>query len=535
MNAKILAPALGIALGLCFVPSAWAQQPEKETNCSDRIDEDGDTVTDCADADCYDDPVCKTAGGLENNNVLCSDWIDNDGDGAVDCEDVDCNGPGITACQGSWQGPLTGTGATPAPGTGPADGATSSGELPVLGEGQSVEDLLGTGSDADGERNDFVCSDGFDNDGDGAIDCADFGCRFDPNVSVCRGTPGLRFSVAVHAQVSYNFAAENNPDELEAGEVLEQPWDTRVNRLQLRAFGPIPYIQDSFFLISIRAEANPRLTFAFFNMPLGGGHYVNINSGGGSLSNLPVLSVSKNPMLDGAYYLTNAFEQGNGAAAEVGGPLVPGLLDYRVFAAGGSGRFNGNIGGRFFNTAERNYTWGIGAQLALYVFGRFDRWDTRFLYTTASRALTVYLGGRYDQREFERYPWANLSVLFRWGRLLASLEANYKREINFKTNQVAGNLLIGFLIIDKLLYLSADVGGFTASDFQNVADLPNPIPSDLSRLTDQFQWRVALTGYVWRNQGLLTLLYTDSYTESFSADNDATRRRELRLEAQMRF
>lgn len=196
MNAKILAPALGIALGLCFVPSAWAQQPEKETNCSDRIDEDGDTVTDCADADCYDDPVCKTAGGLENNNVLCSDWIDNDGDGAVDCEDVDCNGPGITACQGSWQGPLTGTGATPAPGTGPADGATSSGELPVLGEGQSVEDLLGTGSDADGERNDFVCSDGFDNDGDGAIDWPD-----DPECTAAGGLDEDRRCPALGAEL----------------------------------------------------------------------------------------------------------------------------------------------------------------------------------------------------------------------------------------------------------------------------------------------------------------------------------------------
>jgi hypothetical protein len=94
---------------------------------------------------------------------------------------------------------------------------------------------------------------------------------------------------------------------------------------------------------------------------------------------------------------------------------------------------------------------------------------------------------------------------------------------------------VGFLIIEKYLFVSADVGSFAASDFQNVADLPNPIPSDLSRLTDEFQWRVALSGYVWRNQGLLTLLYTDNVRESFDADADDTRRRELRLEAQIRF
>ncbi len=522
-----------VLMGLLVSSPAWAQteKPATETNCSDRIDEDGDTVTDCADSDCYDDAACKTAGGLENNNVLCSDWIDNDGDGAVDCEDVDCQHPGLTACQGSWQGPLSGTGTMARQSQAPtsstaAAAAPAPGGVPMLAEGQTFEDLVGKGGDADGERNDFVCSDGYDNDGDGRIDCADIGCQFDPNVTVCRGTPGLRFSVAAHAQVSHDFQADED-----AG---QQPWDTRINRLQLRAFGPIPYIQDSFFLISIRAEANPRLTFAFFNMPLGGGHYVNINSGGGGLSNLPVLSVSKNPMLDGAFYLTNAFEQGNGAAVEVGGPILPGLLDYRVFAGGGSGRFNGNIGGRFFNSDERNYTWGAGFQLALYAFGRFDRWDTRFLYTPASRALTFYLGARYDQREFERYPWVSSSTLFRWGRFMATGELNFKREINFETNQLAWNLLAGVLIVPKYLFLSADVGGFFASDFQNI-DPAETLPTDLRRLTDQFQWRVALHGYVWRNQGLLTLLYTDNRTESATAGEEATRRRELRLEAQIRF
>ncbi len=86
----------------------------------------------------------------------------------------------------------------------------------------------------------------------------------------------------------------------------------------------------------------------------------------------------------------------------------------------------------------------------------------------------------------------------------------------------------------KYLFLSADIGGFFASDFQNI-DPAETLPTDLRRLTDQFQWRVALHGYVWRNQGLLTLLYTDNRTESATAGEEATRRRELRLEAQIRF
>ena len=129
----------------------------------------------------------------------------------------------------------------------------------------------------------------------------------------------------------------------------------------------------------------------------------------------------------------------------------------------------------------------------------------------------------------------NTSVLFRWGRLLSSVEANYKRELNFKTNQIAWNVLLGFLIVPRHLYASADIGSFFASDFQNTQDLPNPLPTDLRRLTDQLQWRVALHWYVWRNQGLLTLLYTDNRVESFDAGNDDDIQRELRLEAQIRF
>ena len=296
----------------------------REVNCEDRIDEDGDSLTDCLDSDCYDLPVCRTAGGLENTNLLCSDGIDNDADGAPDCDDKDCHRLGITACVGSWKGPLSGTGLGGADET-PA----SSNDIPELGEGMSVEDLIGTGKDIDGERNDLLCSDGYDNDGDGLTDCQDYGCRFDPEVSVCQPQlGGVRFSVWAHAQVSRNF--DRDDDDLQ--------WDASFNRIQLRAFGEFPFIQNSFFLLSVRADRTPRLTFATFQLPLGGGHFFVLNAGSGALSNGLTIGTQKNILLDRAFYLFTPFEAGNGITLEQNGPIIQGLLEYRYFVAAGRGK-----------------------------------------------------------------------------------------------------------------------------------------------------------------------------------------------------
>ena len=258
----------------------------------------------------------------ENTDARCSDWIDNDEDGYVDCSDKDCQGGLVSVCKGSWKGPLNqASGSSNAPQTD---------DLPALGAGETVEDLIGKHGDKDGERNDQLCSDGVDNDGDGRTDCADFGCRFDPNVSVCRGNPGMRFSIVGNISFEYDLANE--------------AFDTRFTKLQLRSFGPMPLIQDSFYLISMRTEKTPRLTFAMFQVPLGDGHFVNVNSGGGGLSNGMVLSSAKNLLLDPAFYLYSAFDQGNGAAVEFSGPIdSDGFAFYRAYAAGGSGLFTGNV------------------------------------------------------------------------------------------------------------------------------------------------------------------------------------------------
>ena len=81
-----------------------------------------------------------------------------------------------------------------------------------------------------------------------------------------------------------------------------------------------------------------------------------------------MLSTAKQLLLDPPYYVYSAFEQGNGAAMELGGPmpfLNPGLMRYRVFFGGGSGRFAGNVGGRYFTYDNTNYTYSVGAQVGI--------------------------------------------------------------------------------------------------------------------------------------------------------------------------
>jgi hypothetical protein len=513
-----------VALALWAMP-AFAQEEGTETDCKNKIDDDKDSLVDCADGDCFKTEDCKSAGGLENSNALCGDWVDNDKDDATDCDDVDCQGPGVTVCKGSWE---SGGGDGPIE---PSSGGDP-GDVPQLGEGMKVEDLIGKGSDKDGERNEFVCSDGLDNDGDGKTDCADFGCRFDPEVTVCRGTPGLRFGVAASILANYTATFEGEADpELEG--FGNGKWDALFSRLQLRAFGPIPFLQDSFFLISGRFERTPRLTFAFFSMPIAKGHYVNVNSGGGGLSNAQVLSITKHILLDPPFYLFSAFEQGNGAAVEFYGPIVNGILDYRVFVAGGSGQFNGNIGGRFFNEEDPNFTWGAGAQLAIYALGRFDRWDTRFLYTDVAPALTFYVGARYDQRAYERFPAFNVNILYRHWRFIVAAESYFKHELEFQTNQFSYNLQLGFLVVPKWLMIAGDIGNFRLlNDFVNP---PDPLPTDLRRINDEFQWRAAVHVFIWRNTGIATLIYTDDFIESANEGDENRHTGELRLQAQFYF
>lgn len=486
-----------------------------ETACDDGKDDDGDMVFDCADADCFASAACQPDGRGETSDARCSDWIDNDSDGYTDCDDSDCFGAGITICEGSWKGK-----SAPAAGqAGPAAAPTAE-VVPELGEGMSVEDLIGTGGDVDGERNDVLCSDGVDNDSDGRVDCADFGCRFDRTVTVCQGDPDFRFSVVARAEHSLDLENET--------------MDSRFSTLQLRAFGPMPYIEDSFFLLSMRVERTPRLTFAMFQIPLDKrGHYVNVNSGGGGLSVALVSSAHKRLLLEPAFYLYNAFEQGNGGAVEVGGPIdKDSKYLFRAFAAGGSGRFSGNVGGTYITYDNTNYTYSVGGQLHLNLIGYWSRWDSPMLYTAAPTTLAVAAGVKYDQRAQERYPAANVNVAFRHGRVIAIGEVYAKRELEFESSQLAYNVQLGVLLIPKRLLLAADFGEFLAGEMENP---PVELETDLRRQVQETQWRAALHMYLWRNIFTGSLLYTDRHVDPVPGQSEEQVEREIKVVGQYRF
>jgi len=506
--AGLLSAAVAAQFAGPFAPvAAWAADPPpaaepapappaataSETECADRKDNDGDGLVDCADHDCSTAPTCKVGSGPENTNARCSDWFDNDGDGYIDCDDPDCEGPGVTACKGSWKSADPGVGA----------GAPPSDDLPELGAGQSVEDLLGKGSDNDGERSDEVCSDGIDNDGDGKIDCADFGCRFDPDVSVCRGSPGMRFSIV--AGVEATRLDKGTRNEFNQGSVKPQ-YNTQFQRLQLRTFGPIPLIQNSFYLVSIRAERDVRATFAMFQVPIGNrGHFFNVNSGGGGLSVALITSTSKLLLLEPAYYMTGSFEQPNGAAAEVLGPLTPDYrLHYRAFVAAGSGRSTGSIGGTFYTDDNRNFTYTGGVQLGINLIGVLSRFDSPFLYTPAATTLGMLIGAKLDQRAQERYPAVNVSAVLRAGRVYAQGEFYGKHSLDFEATTFAWNVQLGLLAVPKWLMLAADYGNLVAGKLKNP---PANLDTMLKKQLDEWQFRAAAHLYFYRNIGMVSALY----------------------------
>jgi hypothetical protein len=57
----------------------------KEVACADKLDNDGDSLTDCQDSDCAAELAC--APTVE---TLCTNKIDDDKDGKIDCNDSDC-------------------------------------------------------------------------------------------------------------------------------------------------------------------------------------------------------------------------------------------------------------------------------------------------------------------------------------------------------------------------------------------------------------------------------------------------------------
>ncbi len=525
-------------------PPAAAGRPAtaKETVCNDRIDNDGDSVVDCGDADCEEDPACKLTGVREQTDALCSDFIDNDGNGKIDCDDLGCQGSGVTVCKGSWRGDQPGV---------KGQGTKSNTFSVPLDEGMSVDQMIGRFGDADGERNDYTCSDGVDNDGDGRIDCADFGCRFDSQVTVCNPQPGFRVSVVAQVQQLYRIQDTNPADQgLNA-------WDTAFSLLQLRFLGPIGNIDNSFFLLNLRAEKTPRLSFAMFQLPIGSlGHYVNLNSGGGGLTAQIIMSAAKHLLLEPAFFVYTAFEQGNGAAIEFGGPIDSrGRVNFRVFGAGGAGTFTGNVGGRFVSDVNSNYTWSGGAQFHFNIAGYYNRFDSPYVYNPVPLTAAILVGGKYDQRSLERYPaWNGIGVI-KWWHFFVMAETYWKRQLSSpdptsslcQTSQegcpqVGGSwqysylVTFGALLWPRHLMLAADFGEYIAGNLDYPPGNPgDPRFADLRKQRDERQFRGALHWYAYEQTGLVTLRYKFDDVKNGRFAADGYKNQELSLFATYRF
>jgi hypothetical protein len=143
-----------------------------ETTCADGADDDGDGNADCADSDCDSAPNCMQADYAARGEVDCENGLDDDGDGSADCADDDCQATspncmaGATGSRCGRRAARTGstTTATARP-TAPTTTARRSPGASWSSTGSSWRDLRG-------HR---------DNDGDGAVDCADADCTADPS------------------------------------------------------------------------------------------------------------------------------------------------------------------------------------------------------------------------------------------------------------------------------------------------------------------------------------------------------------------
>jgi hypothetical protein len=493
---------LALALVATSSPVFAGDEPSKETLCTDGADNDGDAVLDCGDSDCAAESHCQADGKPETGVERCSDWIDNDKDGLIDCEDQECFNS--KACKGSWRGDLDGTG-------GAGDGNAS----PEVEKG--------------------------DSDSGGSKKVAYKGDVEQPDSEEGVGFVGIRFGVVAAVQQLLTTTNLNDPN------VYQSRLDSRFDTLQLRAFGAMPLLEDSFFLLSMAAAQSPRITFAMFQLPLGQGHYFSMNTGGSTLSPQPLISVAKRPLIDVPLYLRAPFDQFLDAGVEFNGPIVLNRLRYRLFAGGGSGLF-GNFGGRFFDEAGVNPTYSAGAQFNITAIGIYNRFDTPFLYRTVPQALAFSVGGKFEQRERERFPAAHVMAVYRHGIFAAQFESYNKAELNYGALQTANYLQMGLLLWPEWFFLAADVGHFlttapgqltTLTSIPVAGDL-SALPNSIRRQRNQIQARAALHWYFWRQNGVMSLRYTFDHTDPlpFGPQGDRTFpviTHEGVLQAQLRF
>ncbi len=182
-----LVPALGLLMTVpgCGTPTVAADAGVEI--CNNGKDDNGDGKTDCEDPQCFSSPFCLS--GLE----ICNNGKDDNGDGLIDCADPECAtfpgcsraGGGSASGGGSTGGSSGGGSAGGSAGGGSAGGSTGGGSAGGSAGGSSTGGSAG-GASAITEN----CSNGVDDNGDGAIDCGDTECA---SSALCSGqTDGAR-------------------------------------------------------------------------------------------------------------------------------------------------------------------------------------------------------------------------------------------------------------------------------------------------------------------------------------------------------
>ncbi len=125
------------------VDAASAQCGGTENDCANGVDDDCDSLTDCADPDCSAATLAET----------CDNGLDDDCDGCMDWDDSDCPGGTEADCTDGVDNDC--------------DGCVDSGDSDCPG-----------GTEAD-------CTDGLDNDCDGRVDCSDPDCILATESGLC--------------------------------------------------------------------------------------------------------------------------------------------------------------------------------------------------------------------------------------------------------------------------------------------------------------------------------------------------------------
>ena len=146
-----------------------------EVICTGGADEDGDGLADCADSDCAGRSCgagCVCSGAVKVETV-CGNATDDDGDGLTDCADSNC----CVGCPGACE--LNCSDGADDDGNALIDCADSKCGGRTCGANGKVCDgttCLCSGNGGISQLAESSCFDGFDNDCDGLIDCADPSC-----------------------------------------------------------------------------------------------------------------------------------------------------------------------------------------------------------------------------------------------------------------------------------------------------------------------------------------------------------------------